>query len=209
MFIELLDTLRCVADHPQIPLVTAISRREDRFVIDAISGCPTCRREYPIVSGSAWFRSIDDVRNADANAASGPYDPEAALRIAALLAVTDGISVALVGAWARYATELSGMLDLRVYAVNPRDALGESECVGVVHTNKRLPFADASMRGIAIGEAGWSEHELELAVRALAPGGRMLAPVSHALPHDIVQIAQDEHVWVGEKRGPLVALHRR
>ena len=225
MFIELLDSLRCIADHPQIPLVTAITRREDRFVIDAISGCPTCRREYPIVAGSVWFRprSVPEVgvrprsvpeagvrpRSVPGQAEAAPYDPDAALRLGALLAVTEGISVALVGESARYAPELSQLLDMRVFAVNPVGEIGESERVGSLHADKRLPFADTSLRGIAIGEEGWSETELELAVRALAPGGRLVAPVSNALPRDVVEIAHDAHVWVGEKRGPLVALHRR
>ena len=207
MFIELLDGLRCVNDHPQIPLVTAITKRDDRFVVEATIGCPTCRREYPIRRGTAWFGSAaqDDVTPSQA----GPDDDDGATRIGAFLAVSDGITIALVGGWAVHARALSEMAGLRAFAMNPQRAIVESERVGVVHSDNRLPFTDGSLRGVAIDESGWSIREMELASRALSSGGRMVAPASVAVPGDIEEIARDESVWIGEKRGALVALHRR
>lgn len=206
MFIELLDGLRCTSDHAQIPLVIAITKRDDRFVVEGTVGCPTCRREYPLHDGIAWF---DSSRSAEASLSRTSDDDEGVIRIGAFLAVSDGITIALVGDWARYALALAAMAGLRAFAVNPQNAIGESERVGVVYSDNRLPFTDGSLRGIAIDDSGWSPREMELAARALSSGGRMVAPASAQVPVDIEEIARDETVWVGEKRGALVTLRRR
>jgi uncharacterized protein YbaR (Trm112 family) len=206
MFIELLDGLRCVADHPQIPLVAAILQRDERFVVNGILGCPTCRREYQISDGVAWFREpAGDVGAPE----TLPRDDEGAMRIGAFLAVADGATIALVGDWARYAIELAELVALRAYAVNPGEPIGESERVGALYSDNRLPFTDGSLRGVAIDDSGWSEEELRIGVRALSPGGRMVAPATSAVPGEMEEIARDDRWWIGEKRGPLVALHRR
>ena len=207
MFIELIDGLRCTSGHFQIPLVAAITKREGRHVIEGTLGCPTCRQEYPIRDGTAWFRpptKVDATR-------SGPVeaDEQGAMRMGAFLAASDGITVALVGNWARYSSELAGLVGLRVFAVNPEGAVGESERVGVVYSGTRLPFTHGSLRGVAIDGSGWSLHDMELAARALSPSGRMVAPAASEVPGEIEEIARDERVWIGEKRGALVALQRR
>lgn len=205
MFIELLDGLRCVADHPQIPLVAAILQRDERFVVQGVLGCPTCRREYQIGDGVAWFRDPDD----GTSSMPAPRDAEGAMRIGAFLAVSDGVTIALVGDWARYAIELAELVGLRAYAVNPGEPVGESERVGTLYSDNRLPFTDGSLRGVAIDESGWSGEELQLATRALSPGGRMVGPANSPVPTEMEEIARDDRWWIGEKRGPLVALHRR
>ena len=207
MFIELLDGLRCIADHPQIPLVAAIMQRDDRFVVQGILGCPTCRREYRIEGGVALFTDANDAVVTSSPPAE--RDDEGAMRIGAFLAVSDGVTIALTGEWARYATELAELVGLRAYAVNPSGPIGESERVGALHSSNRLPFTDGSLRGVAIGEPGWSVDELRLAARALSPGGRMVAPAASPVPVELEEIARDERWWIGERRGPLVALHRR
>lgn len=205
MFIELLDGLRCVSEHPQIPLVAAIMQRDDRFVVGGTLGCPTCRREYPIIGGVAYF--ADEHASAPLDPVSG--DDDGAMRIGAFLAASDGVTVALVGEWARYAVELSELVGLRAYAINPRAPVGESERVGSLVSDNRLPFTNGSLRGVAIDESGWSDDELRLAAQALSPTGRIVAPAAAAVPADVQEIARDDRWWIGEKRGPLVALHRR
>jgi hypothetical protein len=207
MFMELLDGLRCISEHPSIALVTAITKRDERFVIEGTAGCPTCRREYPIHRGIAWFGSAREP--AELMPETLPDDNDGVTRVGAFLAVSDGITVALVGDWATYAPSLAGMVALRVFAVNPRVAVEESETVGVLYSDNRLPFADGSLRGIAIGDAGWSHHDVKMAARVLASGGRMVGPAALRLPDDIEEIARDDSIWIGEKRGPLVTLHRR
>jgi uncharacterized protein YbaR (Trm112 family) len=207
MFIELLDGLRCTSDHPQIPLVAAIMQRDGRMVIDGVLGCPTCRREYPIRNGAVWFRAPDNVEQAAIP--EGEHDPDGALRAGAFLAASAGTTVALVGDWARCSQQLAELIDLRVYAVNSPAPVEESERVGVLHSDKRLPFADGSLHGVAIDEHGWSIQDLESAIRALVPSGRMVARARVPVPNGIDEIARDERFWVGEKRGALVTLHRR
>ncbi len=206
MFIELLDGLRCTADHPQIPLVTAITERDDRFVVEGVLGCPTCRREYSIHRGIALF-GLSEATDAAASDTVAK-DEGGAMRIGAFLSVSDGITIALIGNWAAHAPALAEMTGLRAFAVNPRAVIGESERIGVVHSDNRLPFADGSLRGVAIDESDWSVREMSLAARALSAGGRMVAPASSPVPDEIEEIARDAKVWVGEKRGALVALHR-
>ena len=207
MFIELLDGLRCTSDHPQTPLVTAIAKRDDRFVVEGVMGCSTCRREYPIRDGVVWFGSLDEARVESSDAI--PDDEDGAMRIGAFLSVTDGITIALVGDWAAHAPALAALAELRAFGVNPRVAIGQSERVAVVYSDNRLPFTDGSLRGVAIDESKWSPRDMELAARALSPGGRMVAPASTEVPGGIEEVARDESFWIGEKRGALVTLHRR
>jgi len=209
MFIELLDGLRCTSDHPQIPLVAAIAQRDGRMVTEGVLGCPTCRREYQISGGAVAFDSREELPANRPVRTDDAYDPDGAMRAGAFLAASDGATVALVGEWARYAAELAELIALRVYAVNPAIPIEDTERVGTLHLAHKLAFADSSLRGVAIGEAGWSARELEAAARSLAPSGRMVAPADATVPSAVAEIARDERFWVAEKRGPLVTLHRR
>ncbi len=206
MFIELLDFLRCTEDHPPIALVTAITRREGRFVVDAVMGCPSCRREYAIVDGVASFVGAAVSKPVDA---AFQREPEGAVRVAAFLAVSDGSTIALADDWAPYAAEVAEMVGARVFAINSPVSLDESERLGVLHTGHRLPFADAALGGVAIGSEGWTGGDLVRIVSRLASGGRLVAPAATALPPGMDEIARDDAVWIAEKRGPLVALYRR
>ncbi|MEO7218379.1 MAG: Trm112 family protein [Gemmatimonadaceae bacterium] len=211
MFIELIDCLRCTADHRYIALVASISRRDERQVVEGLLGCPTCRREYPIRNGVAWFGTSpesesQELESPGTGAESGP---DQAMRVGAFLNVTEGATIALVGAWAACATDLAELVALRVFAINPTVAITESDRVATVRSDKVLPFRGVSLRGIAIDESGWSDDQIEAASRSLATAGRMLAPVSSRIPSGIDEIARDGSWWIGEKRGPLVALHRR
>jgi uncharacterized protein YbaR (Trm112 family) len=206
MFIELIDSLRCTADHAYIPLVASIEERDDRQVIEGILGCPTCRREYPIHGGIAWFGSPPEK---SMSAGGSAPDADGGMRIGAFLNVSEGITIALVGKWARHATELSEAMSLRAFAINSGSGIVESERVAALYSANSVPFKDASLRGIAIDESGWSDGEIEMAARVLAPGGRMVAPAGSRVPNEIEELARDDAWWVGERRGALVALHRR
>jgi uncharacterized protein YbaR (Trm112 family) len=215
MFIELIDALRCVTDHPQIPLVAAITGRDGRYVTDGTLGCPTCRREYPIVQGIAWFGIEPEIAaefsaNVDTNT---NRDDEAVMRIGAFLSAPEGATVALVGDWAIHAAKVSDLANLRVFAVNPPESVEQSERAGVVRSMHELPFANGSLAGVAINNSTdddpWSPDELARAAHKLAPGARMVAPASWHVPSGVEEIARDDTIWIGEKRAPLVTLHRR
>lgn len=169
-------------------------------------GCPTCRGEYPIQHGIAWFGTPVslELRQAELQA-----DPDQAMRAAAFLNVTEGSTIALVGDWARCSTDVAGLVALRVFAINPVFGITESDRVAAIYSDNAVPLREGSLRGIAIDESGWSEVQIDAATRALAPGGRILAPVASRVPDEIEEIARDDSWWIGEKRGALVTLHRR
>jgi uncharacterized protein YbaR (Trm112 family) len=207
MFIELIDGLRCTADHPSICLVAAIFEREERRVIEGTVGCPTCKLEYPIHGGVVSFGA--GPQTGSATESDDLLDPDGALRVGAFLAVTEGITIALVGKWGRYAPAVADLVGLRAFAINPSETVIESERVGVLRSDNRLPFKAGSLRGVAIDGSGWLDADVAQSTHALAAGGRLVAPVSTAVPEDIEEIARDDTYWVGEKRGALVTLHRR
>jgi uncharacterized protein YbaR (Trm112 family) len=210
MFIELIDLLRCPADHPPINLVAVIVAREDRRVIDGVLGCPTCRREYAITGGIAWFTASTNAAGIGTPGSwSGAADDDGPLRAGAFLSASDGGIYALIGEWARDAAGLADIAGARVFAVNPAGPVEQSEQVGTLYCDARLPFRDESLSGIAIGAPGQSEHDAESAMRSLSAGGRMVAPAWMRLPAELDELARDDSVWIGEKRGPLVSLHRR
>ena len=207
MFIELIDALRCTSDHPSICLVAAITLREDRQVIEGTLGCPTCRRECAIHRGIALFGTAPP--GVSTTSQVEPSEQEGAMRIGAFLAVSEGITIALVGEWARYAPAVADLAGLRVFAINPRATVLESERVGVLYSDNALPFKAGSLRGFAVDASGWADGDIRVATLALSPGGRMVAPAMVAVPDDIEEIAHVDLLWVGEKRGALVALLRR
>ena len=207
MFIELIDGLRCPAEHRPISLVACITQRDERYVAEGVLGCPTCRSEYPIHGGVAWFDPPPDFGSVPPG--QRPDDADGVMRIGALLNAAEASTVALVGEWTRYASALAEMVQLRVFAVNPVVVVPESPSVGLLYSRRQLPFRSYSLRGVAVGETSWTLEEMEKAARTIAYGGRMVAPVSTPVPGDIEEIARDESVWVGEKRAALVTLRGR
>lgn len=206
MFIELIDILRCPEDHRDSWLVAAIAERDDRLVREGMLGCPVCAREYPVAHGIAWFGAVPDERAARP-ADAQPADDEGAMRAGALLAPAEGATLALAGSWAPHAHALAALIPVRIFAVNPPTRLEDSERVATVETGRGLPFAPNALRGIALGETA-TAHELSAAIRVLADGGRLVAPVALAVPAGITELARDDAWWVGEKRGALIGLRR-
>src|SRR5690349_20628869 len=85
MFIELLDTLRCVASHEDTWLVASFDRMDNRRVVDGTLGCPVCRAVYQIRDGVAWLGAgPDDLPPGEAPLTAAVLEHEA-LRLAALL----------------------------------------------------------------------------------------------------------------------------
>lgn len=205
MFIELIDTLRCPEDHRDSWLVASITERDDRLVREGLLGCPVCSREYPIASGIAWF-GVDPAPRAD-DLSTAPNDVDGAMRIGAFLAPAEGSTIALEGIWATYAQALSELIPLRIFAVNPRGKVGDTERVATVQTRVGLPFAPRSLRGVALGEDA-TDADVVAAARVLGDGARLVAPVSRAIPGEISELARDDAWWIGEKRGALIGLRR-
>jgi len=55
MFIELVDSLRCLTPHEETWLVASVAEMSGRHIIDGRLGCPICRRSYPVREGVGIF----------------------------------------------------------------------------------------------------------------------------------------------------------
>jgi uncharacterized protein YbaR (Trm112 family) len=202
VFIELVDDLRCPRPHEETSLVAASDVTTGRDIIEGTLGCPICRAEYPIRDGVVWF--IDPARAAPAPATSGrDVDPEQAVRLAALLDLSDGPGLAiLAGSWAPAARLLREVVPTHLIVLNPRPTVAAGNGVSVVQTPAGIPLADGSCRGVALDDANANAVRLEAATRVLCPRGRLVAPARTPTPEGVTELARDAHVWVAERNVP-------
>ncbi|MDB4913243.1 MAG: hypothetical protein JWM95_887 [Gemmatimonadetes bacterium] len=207
MFIELVDTLRCPVAHEESWLVAAADRMDARHIMAGKLGCPVCAAEYPIMNGVVDFRR--DAATPSARLA--PPDTEVALRLAALLDLSDSHGFAvLLGAWGNHAITLSDIVDVPLLVIDPPQEIAGSPGVSVIRCDGALPLAMGAARATAIDTA--SEARVASAVRATRAGGRVVAPANTPVPADVSELARDDELWVGEKSAapsPLVTLHVR
>jgi hypothetical protein len=121
----------------------------------------------------------------------------------------DGGVVVLAGAHAREAAALGAMAAVRCLVVNP-DASVVGDATLLV--GDRIPLAAGHVRGVALDAAMSTERRLEGFVRALRPGGRLVAPAGTPLPPGVRELARDAREWVAERVAPAsppVTLRRR
>jgi uncharacterized protein YbaR (Trm112 family) len=194
VFIELIDVLRCPNAHEDSWLVLAAGRTNGRDIIDGTLGCPVCRAEYAIVNGVVRF--TDEPR-----ARAEPPDEGEAFRLAALLDLTGGRGYAvLVGETGNQAPRVRELTDMQLMLVNPPDGVAMGGGVsGLTSAPGTLPLAAGSARAIALHRAA-SPALLAASLDALAPGGRLLAPVALPLPAKLSELARDERHWLAERR---------
>ena len=215
MFIELLDTLRCIRPHEDSWLVGSFDELIDRHIIRGTLGCPVCGAEYPVRGGVADFRM--SVHQADEAAsvaeAAASHDESAAMRLAALLGLGEpGGIVLLMGQWAASAPALEALVPgVQFLLVNPASPV--FPFASVARTDAVLPFAAASVRGAVFDPAGATEMTARHAARVIRPGGRLIAPAGEPVPEGITELARDGSQWVGERQadaaGPVLRLTRR
>ncbi|HET7459195.1 MAG TPA: hypothetical protein VFJ74_16210, partial [Gemmatimonadaceae bacterium] len=163
MFIELVESLRCIAPHEDSWLVAATRRMSGRSIVDGTLGCPVCRRSYAIAGGVAYFGVAADDQSAGANDASdsppAPAEGEA-VRLAALLGLTSsGGIVVLAGAWALHADALAAIAPgVRLLLLDPPaatrgnddDAASRDGTVSIVRAaSDALPLAAGAARAVA------------------------------------------------------------
>jgi uncharacterized protein YbaR (Trm112 family) len=207
MFIELVDTLRCPVPHEESWLVAAATRMEARHIVQGTLGCPVCKAEYPIRDGVADFR-----RGAgQAPAKAALPDAELAMRLAAMLGLADSQGFAvLLGAWGSQAAELTAIAETPLILVDPPDGVVGAPGISVLLSDGEIPLAAGAARAMAIDMA--ESARVASAVRATRQRGRVLGPVTLALPDGVKELARDESVWVGERESassPLITLHVR
>lgn len=177
MHILLTDVLTCPRCGPDVGLVLLADRLEARRVIEGSLGCPGCRRQYPIRSGTADLRvpGAGTPRRVDPQVLEAAE--EEALRLAALLGVTEGGGILLVaGKMAGLAGGVAARLEgVEVVAVGSarEDDGAAGRAVSRILVPDRLPFASRSLRGVALEGAG-AGTLLEEGVRVLAPMHRLV-----------------------------------
>jgi len=198
MFIELIDVLRCPNAHEESWLVLASRRIDGRDVMEGVLGCPVCAWEFPIMDGAVRF-----TRNARRDAAPAPASEAEALRLAALLDLATPRGFAVVtGTLGASAQELRALTDVQLLLVNPPPNIemgGGLSGLIIDSAWTALPLAPSSARAIALDDSA-TPAQLLAALTVVRPSGRVLAPVTLAVPDGVAELARDDRQWLAERR---------
>jgi len=212
MFIELIDVLRCPNAHEESWLVLASSRIEGRDVMEGVLGCPVCAAEYLIVDGVARF-----ARESRSDAVAGSSSEEEALRLAALLDLTSpGAYAILTGTLGNAAPSLRMLTDVQLLLVDPAPEVKMGSGVSGLTMDANwsaLPLMPSSARAVALDDST-TPTQLVAALRVVRPTGRVLAPLTLALPDGVAELARDDRQWLAERRpapseSGIITLERR
>lgn len=201
MYILLTDILTCPRCGPDYGLILLADHIADRRVLAGTLGCPNCRERYAVVEG---FGEL----GAGWSDTTSPDAPDAAMRLAALLGVTEGPAfVLLVGASARHAEAVADLVPgIEVIAASEAArAWPERAGVSRIGVGSTLPLLDRKLRAIALD----GEESLDLigeAVRSLGPGGRLV--MSHAPVDAAARIRAAGLAILAEQDGTVVAERR-
>ncbi len=222
MFLELSEVLDCPDCRASAGLVAFVDRAERRRVIEGRLGCPLCEIEVPIRRGTMRFDLSGAARRASGADPARPDTPppgpasETALRIAALLGVTDraGQVVLLGPGLAGHAGRLARMGD-RLEVVAWLDARADPAAPGVADLEAGVdpllgaapggwPVRSGALHGVALtGPLALHLTEIERCVR---PDARLFVaePTSEDLESlsesGFRELAADPTAWVGERR---------
>lgn len=217
MHIELVETLRCPQPHEDTWLVASVSRFDGREIVEGTLGCPSCRRQYPVLAGLVDFtdgvRGLDAGPGAAADALPAP-DDDALLRARALLALDDGGGVVLLGGTlARCGPPLEDQVQVATLLLNPAPPppAGRRHRSSL-RTADLVPIAAASLRAAWLDAATATPALLAGVARALRPGGRLVAPAGCDVPAGLRELARDGREWVAESLAAAsipVTLRRR
>lgn len=204
MLVHLLDALRCPRPHEETWLVASYTRRTEHEMIEGVLGCPTCGTEYEVRDGVARLVPPDEPAAPPATVAL-PAVPDLALRVAALLDLTDPrMVVLLTGAWTAIAEDVRAVAPVSLLLVGPPGSaasragpLDAADGISRVVATA-IPIAKMSARAAAVdlssGAAG-----VERVVAAVRPGGRLVGPVSMPVPVGCRELARDTELWVAER----------
>jgi uncharacterized protein YbaR (Trm112 family) len=186
--ILLTDILTCPRCGPEYGLILLADRMSARRVLDGSLGCANCREKYPVRDGVVVFVTADEAATphegaAGAAPAAGQAGPgegadDAALRLAALMGVTQGPGYVLIaGPATRHADTIAAMIeDIEVVAVAAPAQSGSvrhGPGTNLLEVVRPLPIASARMDGVALS-GGAADSLLEEGCRVLAPLGRLV-----------------------------------
>jgi uncharacterized protein YbaR (Trm112 family) len=204
VFIELIDALRCPADHEPSVLVAALDRIDHRDVITGMLGCPICRSEFQIRDGVLWM-----VTNAMPAPATRALNPEAdGLRLAASLDLRSENGFAILrGSWCALADGIGDVSPTELVLLDPPFGLKSGGRQSIIHAGGTVPFAPNTAFAAAVDD---DERAFALAA-AVRPSGRVVGPLNVRPPRDVKEIVRDDRWWIGERENVTapVALGRR
>jgi uncharacterized protein YbaR (Trm112 family) len=181
MHIVMTDILTCPRCGPAFGLILLADRVEDRRVQQGALGCANCREKYAVGPGVIDFTGSGVAPTAAAMAVppgaggSASLEDEAALRLAALLGVSEGPGyVLLAGAAAAHAGGLARLIDdLEVLVALPDAAVTGARRVTELRLAGQLPLSSGRLEGAAL--SGAAAHALlDEAVRTVSPLGRIV-----------------------------------
>jgi uncharacterized protein YbaR (Trm112 family) len=194
MFIELVDHLRCPADHEEQYLVLLPDRIEDRSVRAGRLGCPACGRTFVLHDGV-----LDLGGGAVAVETDTALVPDALVPLAGLSG--PGGYLVIVGPpgdqWRGVAELLPGV---GLVAVNSGLETRDEPGISVLRSD-RLPLKTRSMRGVVLGRPyGADPAWVREAARVVLPGLRVVGEGGEP-PADLIEpMASAGGVWVGTPR---------
>jgi hypothetical protein len=198
VFLELVDSLRCVRPHEDSWLIARADELVARHIVQGELGCPICEARYAVRDGVANFRGAERAFPSETSSTAPQDASAAALRAAALLGLTEpGGLVVLAGEWSACANALLECVEgVQLLALDPAPTLRSGGALSLALIPDALPLAAASARGIALDAAHATPSLLAAASRALAPGGRLIAPASARVPESLLELARDDEQWV-------------
>jgi uncharacterized protein YbaR (Trm112 family) len=200
VFIELVDSLRCLEPHEETWLVAAVDRRDGRHIMHGTLACPICRRAYPIRDGIGWFAPEPADATPHLTIPRGDADDDRFTRAAALLGLVDaGGIVVLGGPWTDVADSLPALGISHVVVLNAHTTPESPQEVSALVVENQLPFRQTAVRACALGGGTATGALLASAATVLRSRGRLVAPVSARVPTAITELARDEADWVGER----------
>jgi uncharacterized protein YbaR (Trm112 family) len=176
MHVALTDVLACPRCGPRFGLILLAHRVEERRVLHGVLGCANCRERYAVEQGLGTLRVPGDASRFGEAEQGDPAATEDALRIAALLGVTEGPALLLVaGPAAREAAAIAAMVDgAEVIAVaDGLERWTEEPGVSRVDAGLKLPFYSGSLHGAYLSGAA-SNLLLEEGARVVAARGRVV-----------------------------------
>lgn len=197
MQLALTDHLRCTESHAETWLVARADVAEHGWMVEGVLGCPVCHVERNVHGGVvSWAGSAT---SGSARVPIHAPDAEANIRLAALLGLTDShLPFVLCGSAGAAASALGGMATVALVLLDPPDD-SAAGLATVIRGALVLPFADRSVQGVALDSAHATADLIGSAIRALTPGGRLVAPASAPVPSGIRELARDASEWVGER----------
>lgn len=177
MHLLLTDRLSCPRCGPEFGLILLADRMDERRVVDGTLGCPNCRDGFPVRDGFGDLRAPPrgPLPAGRAGEPAAP-DEEEALRLAALLGVTEGPGTLLL---AGRVAACAGALARRVPGVEvvALDAdmarWPEEPRVSRMASRPAIPFFSRTLRGVGV-DGGLGPRWVADAARATARLSRVV-----------------------------------